>query len=113
MTLRHVKAGDVLVLRDHNFRARRMKVAKVGREYLYLDGRNSRTGYSRDTGIANDGYGNARLQTEEEFAKETERDLALQQLRTWGITLATHFHDRAPAIRDAVEPLLKSTGERP
>lgn len=114
MTMKSIKdlaVGDDVYLTDPNHPACRVKVGKVGRKNLFLNGLRHRasTPYDRETGRAKDAYGNARLVTVEQFKLNAAAQSARDRLGKYGVTLDRSMSpERAIAALEALQEWIKS-----
>lgn len=108
MKLSEVKAGDDVMHVGSYRGARRVKVSKVGRKWLYLEerGTSSRDGYDRENGQAADGFGS--VETLEAYKRRCDEENARKELRELGIVLswAPATTCKALEILAAVKPIL-------
>lgn len=111
MQLKDLKVGDSVYLSRRSDVAGLHKVAKVGRKYLYLEGRRN-DGYDRETGRINDDYGNEYVYTVEEWKKKEAAARAEKQLSDWGMQfsygiVARQSREKAPQIVAAIKHLFE------
>lgn len=110
MSLMDAKVGDTVVVTGCNGRggAREVRVAKVGRKYLYLEGGgvSAQTKFSRETGSEIDDFGyRARVYTPEEWAEKERRDKVVLRLR--GEHRLSHYDGTFPQSTETLEAILQ------
>lgn len=108
------QVGDEVLLVEHYSRnrpRRPVKIAKVGRKYVYYQG--SSTPFDKETGaMVGDYSGHASLRTHEEQARIDAREEALRALRGLGVDLTGYkARELATAILEAVHPLIATRSE--
>ncbi len=105
------KLGDPVILVSTIFRPSRVhhtKIGKVGRKYVYVEGRHEK--YDPETGREVSEYSyHSTLYTPEGYALSKRREEAFATLRRWGVTLDHTKHAHVLAVHEA----LKSVFEPP
>lgn len=103
-SLRALKVGDTVVLRDLNFPARRVKVEKIGRTLLHVRGhlRGGAAAFDLKTGRNKDGM--SWVMTVEESDRETRIDEARKSLRDFGVDVRDT--EKVLAVYEALKPLM-------
>lgn len=111
MALKDLKVGDPIYLSSRFGGTGLRKVKRVGRKYIYLEGR-EQDGFDRETGRINDDYGNAYVYTVEDWEKKASKEKAEKQLSDWGLQfnygpLSSKARERAVKIVEALRPLFE------
>ena len=103
--LEHVAAGEEVVMTDVNRPTRRVKVERVGRTNIYVDGTDS--AFDRKTGKVKDRYGHRYLKTIDEWEHQ-KRVLAMRgELRRFGVEVRIHVDDAVVlTIHAALKPIM-------
>lgn len=85
-SLKDVKVGDEVVLRDVNRREpATVRVTRIGRKLIYVRHYGRELAFRLEDGVANDRYGHASLRTHEEEQACVERDYLITELRRHGV----------------------------
>jgi hypothetical protein len=91
MTIGLLVAGSPAIVTDPNHGPRRVVVERVGWKYLYVKG--ARDGFDRETGQQNDGFGNSKLWTLDQYNRHCDVESARRELWNFGIRVERSISD--------------------